>query len=323
MALGSLPAAVTAGSPRSVTVTIDDDEAPVAESTVRAKDGAAEMIGAAIEKAAGGADWIVGGMVATIDMSLLFEVDARVTAHYAGTSSDQDVVKSMITGDTMLALTPMGDGLGHRHGGRQLLSASAAVTFDVRRVADGAARARGPTGRQALGPRQPAGGPHGTGTGGRAELATLTLSIVCKTASLGLAEAARARDKLVPPWPLLTLVVARDDDTAFGILHSRFHEVWSLRLGTWLGKGNDPRYTPTTTFETFPFPPGPDAGHPGCRLRLRPAVDGCSTGSPKARRVARPSAEAVRRVEGSKSRFPGQPALTLAATLGTVRCWSG
>jgi hypothetical protein len=25
-------------------------------------------------------------------------------------------------------------------------------------------------------------------------------------------------------------------------------------MGTWLGKGNDPRYTPTTTFETFPFP---------------------------------------------------------------------
>ena len=23
---------------------------------------------------------------------------------------------------------------------------------------------------------------------------------------------------------------------------------------TWLGKGNDPRYTPTTCFETFPFP---------------------------------------------------------------------
>jgi type II restriction/modification system DNA methylase subunit YeeA len=41
---------------------------------------------------------------------------------------------------------------------------------------------------------------------------------------------------------------------AFGILHSRFHEAWSLRLGTWLGVGNDPRYTPTTTFETFPLP---------------------------------------------------------------------
>ena len=50
------------------------------------------------------------------------------------------------------------------------------------------------------------------------------------------------------------IVIARDDHTTFGILHSRFHEAWSLRLGTWLGKGNDPRYTPTTTFETFPFP---------------------------------------------------------------------
>ena len=52
------------------------------------------------------------------------------------------------------------------------------------------------------------------------------------------------------------VVIARDDDVTFGILHSRFHEAWSLRLGTWLGKGNDPRYTPTTTFETFPFPEG-------------------------------------------------------------------
>lgn len=52
------------------------------------------------------------------------------------------------------------------------------------------------------------------------------------------------------------IAIARDDDTTLGILHSRFHEVWSLRLGTWLGVGNDPRYTPTTTFETFPFPDG-------------------------------------------------------------------
>ena len=50
------------------------------------------------------------------------------------------------------------------------------------------------------------------------------------------------------------ILIARDDDTAFGILHSRFHEHWSLRLGTSLGEG--PRYTPTTTFETFPFPVG-------------------------------------------------------------------
>ena len=52
------------------------------------------------------------------------------------------------------------------------------------------------------------------------------------------------------------IVIARDDDTTFGILHSRFHELWSLRLCTWLGKGNDPRYTPSSTFETFPFPAG-------------------------------------------------------------------
>ena len=52
------------------------------------------------------------------------------------------------------------------------------------------------------------------------------------------------------------IVIARDDDTTLGILHSRFHELWSLRRGTWHGKGNDPRYTPSTTFETFPFPRG-------------------------------------------------------------------
>ncbi|MDE0262111.1 MAG: class I SAM-dependent DNA methyltransferase [Bryobacterales bacterium] len=50
------------------------------------------------------------------------------------------------------------------------------------------------------------------------------------------------------------IAIARDDDTTFGILHSRFHEVWSLRLGTSLE--DRPRYTPSTTFETFPFPPG-------------------------------------------------------------------
>ena len=50
------------------------------------------------------------------------------------------------------------------------------------------------------------------------------------------------------------IAIARDDDTTFGILHSRFHEVWSLRMGTSLE--DRPRYTPTTVFETFPFPEG-------------------------------------------------------------------
>lgn len=54
-------------------------------------------------------------------------------------------------------------------------------------------------------------------------------------------------------------VIARDDDASFGILHSKFHEVWSLALGGWHGDGVDggrPTYTPTQGFETFPFPQG-------------------------------------------------------------------
>jgi hypothetical protein len=50
------------------------------------------------------------------------------------------------------------------------------------------------------------------------------------------------------------IAFARSDDYFFGVLHSYAHEIWSLRQGTWLGVGNDPRYTPTTTFETFPLP---------------------------------------------------------------------
>jgi type II restriction/modification system DNA methylase subunit YeeA len=50
------------------------------------------------------------------------------------------------------------------------------------------------------------------------------------------------------------ILITRDDDTTFGLLHSCFHRAWSLRLGTSLE--DRPRYTPTTTFETFPFPEG-------------------------------------------------------------------
>lgn len=62
-------------------------------------------------------------------------------------------------------------------------------------------------------------------------------------------------DKAVLPDSAV-VAIANSSDTIFGILHSRFHEIWSLKKCTWLGVGNDPRYTPTTTFETFPFPDG-------------------------------------------------------------------
>ena len=52
----------------------------------------------------------------------------------------------------------------------------------------------------------------------------------------------------------LCVAITRADDAALGILHSRFHELWSLRMGTSLEAR--PRYTPTTCFETFPFPAG-------------------------------------------------------------------
>jgi type II restriction/modification system DNA methylase subunit YeeA len=45
---------------------------------------------------------------------------------------------------------------------------------------------------------------------------------------------------------------ARDDDYFFGVMQSRLHEVWALKLGTRLE--TRPRYTPTTCFETFPLP---------------------------------------------------------------------
>lgn len=61
-----------------------------------------------------------------------------------------------------------------------------------------------------------------------------------------------------------TLVFARDDDYFFGVLHSRLHEAWALHMGTALE--DRPRYTPTSTFETYPFPWPP--GHEPIDLPL-------------------------------------------------------
>ena len=58
----------------------------------------------------------------------------------------------------------------------------------------------------------------------------------------------------------LLVVIARDDDYFFGVLHSKIHELWSRRLGTQLREAQSgQRYTPSTTFETFPFPWAPGA----------------------------------------------------------------
>lgn len=52
------------------------------------------------------------------------------------------------------------------------------------------------------------------------------------------------------------VVVARCEDLFFGILSSRWHTLWTLHLCQYHGVGNDPVYTPSTTFSTFPFPDG-------------------------------------------------------------------
>jgi len=61
-----------------------------------------------------------------------------------------------------------------------------------------------------------------------------------------------AHARVLPDSAVVT--VAKSDDESFGVLHARFHELWSLRLGTSLE--DRPRYTPTTGFETYPFPEG-------------------------------------------------------------------
>jgi hypothetical protein len=53
----------------------------------------------------------------------------------------------------------------------------------------------------------------------------------------------------------LLIVIARGDDYFFGVLQSKAHELWALHQGTALE--DRPRYTPSSTFGTFPFPWSP------------------------------------------------------------------
>lgn len=77
-------------------------------------------------------------------------------------------------------------------------------------------------------------------------------------------------------------MIAKDDDATFGVLHCRMHEIWSLRLGTTLE--DRPRYTSSTTFQTFPFPEG-----------LQPTL--AKPSNPVAGRIAECAERLVRRRE--------------------------
>lgn len=63
------------------------------------------------------------------------------------------------------------------------------------------------------------------------------------------------------------IVFATDDDYVFGVLHSHAHAVWALRKGSRLE--TRPRYTPTSVFETFPFPDATDADRNAVALAAR------------------------------------------------------
>jgi hypothetical protein len=64
-------------------------------------------------------------------------------------------------------------------------------------------------------------------------------------------------EKNVIPENLL-VVITREDDYFIGILHSKPHELWSRNKGTQLREAESgQRYTPSTTFETYPFPWSP------------------------------------------------------------------
>ena len=53
----------------------------------------------------------------------------------------------------------------------------------------------------------------------------------------------------------LVIAVASDDDYMFGVLSSHIHELWARQVGSQLREADSGgTYTPTTCFETFPFP---------------------------------------------------------------------
>ena len=89
--------------------------------------------------------------------------------------------------------------------------------------------------------------------------------------------------------------IAREDDVTLGILHSRFHESWSLRIASNHGIGNDPTYNSQTCFETFPFPLG-------CTLNAAPADEAVS---PSAKAIG----DAVRALMQARALWLNPPSL--------------
>jgi hypothetical protein len=52
----------------------------------------------------------------------------------------------------------------------------------------------------------------------------------------------------------MVIAIASDDAFHLGVLSSGIHAEWALRVGGWLGFGNDNRYNKSKVFDPFPFP---------------------------------------------------------------------
>ncbi len=75
---------------------------------------------------------------------------------------------------------------------------------------------------------------------------------------------------------------AREDDYFFGVIHSKIHELWARSQGTQLREVESGfRYTPDSTFDTFPFP-------------YPPGTEPSETDSPTVRAIADAARELVR-----------------------------
>lgn len=91
------------------------------------------------------------------------------------------------------------------------------------------------------------------------------------------------------------VAIARDDDTTFGVLQSRFHQAWALGHASRHGVGNDPTYNHVTCYETFPFPEG-----------LTPNIPAADyAADPRARRIA----QAARALVEARDRWLNPPEL--------------
>ena len=107
-------------------------------------------------------------------------------------------------------------------------------------------------------------------------------------------------------------VIARADDTTFGVLSSRTHEVWSLAQASMHGVGNDPTYNAKSCFETFPFPAGLTPADTACQ-RTEAVEGGAQIPAdlpPAVRPHARAIAQAAHRLDGLRRNWLNPPEWT-------------